>query len=183
MFNLNIVITAYLASSFIYGFGHISRGVLKDSIAGFGILGIILVFVVSLFVLPIKQAFLLLVVWFLLLMPLSGFLMAWLESIIYKVPLKARRPVSSLNTARDTYLIGGIRKGLNEGKPYYGQGAKLLEETSEGWKIIVSPIQSEFLQEPKEVDEETFIKQMLSLGVPNIKIYEFLKYEIDWENF
>lgn len=178
-----IFLTIYFVTSLIYGFGRISRGILKGSIAGFGLLGISLVFISSLFVLPIKQVFIALGVWFLLLMPLSGFLMAFLESIIYKEPLKAKQQVFSHNSGKNTYLVGGLRKGIGEGTPYYGKGAKLLEETEQGWRIVVSPIQSEFLQEPKEVDEATFIKLMLNLGVPASKLQEFLKYEVDWENF
>lgn len=50
-------------------------------------------------------------------------------------------------------------------------------------KIVISPIQSEFLQEPKEVDEKTFVKMMSALGVPTNKLHEFLEYEIDWDSF
>ncbi len=183
MTNLFIVLISYFVFSFIYGFGRISRGVLKDSIAGFGILAIIVVFVLSLFVLQVKQAFIGLGVWFMFIMPLSGIVMALLEPVIHKDSLKARQPTTNINRAQKKYLVGGMRKGLSEGKPYYGQGVKLLEETNEGWRILVSPIQSEFLQEPQEVNEATFIKLMLNLGVPATKLQEFLKYEVDWENF
>lgn len=107
---------------------------------------------------------------------------------VYKAHLgyvfnKASIKKCHLNVKQKTYQVGGIRKGIGDGKPYYGQGAKTLVETKAGWKICISPMQSNFLQEPKEVDEQTFIDLMVSLGVPIGKVYEFIDYEIDWENF
>lgn len=82
-----------------------------------------------------------------------------------------------------SYMIGEFK---DTGEPYYGmvRGSKMLVNDNGNWKISVLLACGEgFTETTIKVDEETFIKTMLSLGVSKEKIDEFIAYEIDWENF
>ena len=85
-----------------------------------------------------------------------------------------------------SYMIGEF---VGTGEPYYGtvKECKMLVNRNGKWEISLLLACGEgFTDDTVEVDEETFTKTMLSLGVSKEKIAEFIIYktnEIDWENF
>lgn len=82
------------------------------------------------------------------------------------------------------YKAGGKQKRINEGEPYYGKDSKVLQKRNDGtWEIGVFACSPGFIENPDIVDEETFIRTMLGLGVSKEKIDEFIKYEVNWDDF
>ena len=81
------------------------------------------------------------------------------------------------------YEVGGNQKHFFD-EPFYGNGAKALSKKDNGeWEIGTWACGPAFDKYPRVVDEETFIKIMLEKGVPGKKINEFIKYEVNWDEF
>jgi hypothetical protein len=82
------------------------------------------------------------------------------------------------------YEVGGKQGFSNPGVSYYGSGSKALSKNENGeWDIGVSACGPDFEENPRVVDEETFIRTMLELGVSKEKINEFIAYEVNWDDF
>ena len=82
------------------------------------------------------------------------------------------------------YQVGGKQKYIDKGNPYYGKDSKVLQKKNDGtWEIGVFACGPGFIENPNVVDENTFIETMLELGVSKEKINEFIKYEVNWDDF
>lgn len=81
---------------------------------------------------------------------------------------------------RAVYTIG---QTTDSEKYYYACGAKVLKESNGKWEIVIAPIAPEFIGNPLEVNEKTFVRRMLGLGVAKEKLDEFIAYEVNWDDF
>lgn len=82
------------------------------------------------------------------------------------------------------YLFGGKMSAIGGGQPVYARDNISLEKKQDGtWGIWVGMCGPDFIEKPKIIDEKTFIKCMLDLGVTQEKLDEFLKYKVNWDDF
>jgi len=79
--------------------------------------------------------------------------------------------------------LGGKLKILFVGEPFFGKDSKELRKNDDVWEIGVFACGRVFSEYPNIVDEQTFIKEMLKLGVGKEKLKEVMEYNSNFDDF
>ncbi len=82
-----------------------------------------------------------------------------------------------------SFIVGGLSSFIGHGEPIYMYGPKTFEKVDGQWTVGINALGPPFDEWPRLVDEETFRKKMLSLGVDKDMLDEFINVEYDWDDF